>query len=586
MAVPFWMVLEPVNPADTFFEIAVEALVGRLSAAAARAFLGTPVEYALRGVFAAAIETVVGQIASQPNAASAGPDAVSTLEASLRARRKELAKARRFQDLPGLVNTWTETVEVEVGKQRLRELGVQRERLADALCAEITKEIRANALEGGPLRPLATDADLQRIFGQMQKVLAKLEGIEGSLDELHYLAEQQAERAARPESGHRGRTVIEDRAASFIGREYFLKQIDDLITGSPPFRSGYVLIVGEPGIGKTALLSHLIKTRGYPHHLNNRRQQITSTPAFLREICGQLARQCGVPEPPEPDSSTLSMLLHRAAGAATPDAPLVIAIDALDESDLPSSFGANRLLLPPTLPPHVYFLITSRPQRDYQLNVDNLQVIRIEDDDPSNLLDIRRYIDSQLNGPSAADFARRIDAWKVSRREFVDTLVTKSQGNFLYIFHMLTSIRLDRLGRAALDDIRQLPKGLRGEGGYYQYHWAVMEELWPDDLWRKHQAAVRCMAAINRPMSARMLVRTAGQENLPGVDEDLARTIFDTWREFFNSERDRDTEEELLYVYHDTFREFLNDGESLAGLAYKLRRRQNMQLRQWLDRYS
>ena len=94
------------------------------------------------------------------------------------------------------------------------------------------------------------------------------------------------------------------------------------------------------------------------------------------------------------------------------------------------------------------------------------------------------------------------------------------------------------------------------------------------------------MAAINRPTSARMLVQTAGQENLPGVDEDLARTIFETWREFFNSERDRDTRAERFYVYHDTFRDFLNNKESLASLEHKLRQRQNMQLRQRLERYS
>ena len=366
-----------------------------------------------------------------------------------------------------------------------------------------------------------------------------------------------------------------------------MQQIDKLIMGNPAFPSGYVLVVGEPGIGKTALLSHLIKTRGYPHHLNNRRQGITSTQAFLREICGQLARKCHVPVPSEPDSATLSELLYEAAATARPDAPLVIAVDALDESDPPPSLSANRLLLPPTLPPHVYFLITTRPQTDYQLNVENSpRVIRIEDDDPSNLLDIRRYINEQLNGSCAADFARRIDVWEVSREEFVDLLVTKSQGNFLYIVLMLTSIRHDRLSRAALDDIRQLPQGLGGKGGYYQYHWAVMQELWPADLVRKHRDAVRCMAAINRPMSARMLVRTAGQENLPGVDEYLARTILETWREFFNSERDRDTRAERFYVYHDTFRDFLNEEESLASLEHKLRQRQNMKLRQRLERYS
>ena len=93
------------------------------------------------------------------------------------------------------MNTWTRTVEGELGQQRLSELGVQREWLADALCAEIAKGVRVNALEGGPLQPLATDADLQRIFGRMQKMLATLEDIKGTVDDLHHRAEQQAERA-------------------------------------------------------------------------------------------------------------------------------------------------------------------------------------------------------------------------------------------------------------------------------------------------------------------------------------------------------------------------------------------------------
>jgi AAA ATPase domain len=578
--VPFWMVFEPVNPADTFFEIAVEALVGKLSAAAARAFLGTPAEQALRDVFATAIDTVVGQIAN-PDAAHAGPDAKSRLRAALRAKRKEFAKARKFHDLSGLVKTWTETVEGEVGRQCLDELGVRRQWLADRLCAEIAEGVRANALENGPLRPLATDADLQKIFGHMREVLAELAHIKGTLQ---HLTEQRAETGARPEAGQGARTVIEERTANFTGREHYVRKIDDLILNNPANPYGYVLVVGEPGIGKTALLSYLIETRGYLHHINNRRQEITSTQAFLREICEQLARRCGLPVPPEPDSSTLSALLRQAARDAGPDAPLVVAVDALDESDLPSSLSANRLLLPPVLPPHVYFLITSRPQKDYQLNVENLfPVIRIGDNDPANLLDIRRYIDEQLKGPYATAFVHQVAAWKMGREEFVDFMVGKSQGNFLYIFHMLTSIRLGRLSQAAIGDIRKLPQGL---GDYYRYHWDVMGELWPGDLWRKHRTAVRCMAAISRPMSVKMLVRTAGEENLPGVDEDLAHTIFDTWREFFNSERDRDTEEELLYVYHDTFREFLNSDESLASLAYKLRRRQNTLLRQRLDRYS
>lgn len=591
---PSWIAFG-LNPADAFLDIAVEALAGKLSAATTRTLLGTPVERALRDAFGAAIDRVVAQVPGKPETPITGPGTASSaqlslraqrkdeLRASLRARRKELARPREFQDLRDLVATWTETVERELGQQHLEGLGVPRGLLADMLCTAITEEVHARALKGGPLHPLATATDLQRILGQMQEIQAGIADIKGGLGELHRLGEQRAEHVARPEGGYAARTVIEDKTASFTGREYLVKQIDHHIIGDPAFRSGYVLVVGEPGIGKTALLSHLIKTRGYLHHINNRRQGITSTHAFLRDICCQLAEMCHLPAPEDPDSSILSTLLHRAAAGATAGTPLVLAIDALDESDLPASLSANRLLLPPILPPHVYFLITSRPQRDYQLNVDNPRVIRIEDDDPLNLLDIRRYIDEQLNGPDAADFASRIRNWNVNREDFVNILIGKSQGNFLYIFHMLTSIRLNRLSRAALDDVRQLPQGL---SNYYEHHWNVMADLWPADLREKHQSAVRCMAAVSRPMSVKMLVRIAGEENLPGVDEELAFAIFETWREFFNSEVDRDTGEELLYVYHDTFREFLNDDESLASLAHKLRRRQNMLLRQRLERYS
>ncbi|MCW2936343.1 MAG: hypothetical protein JWM19_7305 [Actinomycetia bacterium] len=580
---PFWMVIAPTHPADAFFELAVDALAGKLSAAAARAFLGGPAERALRDVFATAIDTVIAQIAGEPNGATAMPDALSKLRDSLRARRKAFTRPRQFQDLPGLVNAWIEAVEGDVGSKRLRALGVRREWLASTLCTEIASGIKVNALEGGPLQPLATDTDLRKVLGHLQEALASLAGLTDKVDGLQHLVEQQAGRAARPEAGYGARTVIEARTAGFTGREHFISKIDGLLKGNPAFPSGYVLIVGEPGIGKTTLLSHLIEARGYVHHMNNRRQGITSAQAFLRDICDQLADRCGLPRPSDPDSSTLSMLLHQAARTASPEKPLVIAIDALDESDLPASLSANRLLLPPVLPPSVYFLITSRPQRDYQLSVEPPPaVIAIGDDDPSNLLDIRRYINKQLND-YPADFARRIEAWEVSRAEFIDTLVTMSQGNFLYIFHVLTSIRLDRLSRAALDDIKKLPKGL---SGYYGYHWDVMAELWPEELCLKHKAAVRCMAAINEPISVRNLVQTAGEENLPGVDDELARTIFDAWREFFNSELDRDTDEELLYVYHETFRKFLDDSESLAPLEYKLRRRQSMLLHQHLERYS
>jgi hypothetical protein len=370
------------------------------------------------------------------------------------------------------------------------------------------------------------------------------------------------------------RTVIESRVATFKGRRRIVDTIDGWLR-DPGFPSGYVLITGEPGIGKTALASYLTVQRAYVCHLNDRRQGVTTVADFHRSVCRQLAERLDVPIPADPDSAALSALLKKASEAADVKPPLVIVVDALDESALPSA-GGNRLLLPQVLPPHVYFIITSRPLSDYRLSVDPPRVISMKDDDPDNIADIRSYVRGEMQGPFAADFARRVSAWGVSRDAFVEILTEKSQGNFLYIHHMLASVRQDMLTRAALEDINRLPVGLRD---YYEDHYRnVMAMRWPPALWRKHEAAIRCIAAIGRPVSPSMLVDLAGEQNMPGVDYRLAKAIITHWLEFFNSVWDTEYDQERFFVYHDTFREFLESVEPLGPLELALYDRERAQL--------
>jgi hypothetical protein len=81
--------------------------------------------------------------------------------------------------------------------------------------------------------------------------------------------------------------LIEERTRHFIGRDFLFHAIDDIIA-RPDFPSGYLLIRGEPGIGKTALIGQLVKTRGYVHHFNIAPQNIRSARAFLENVCAQL----------------------------------------------------------------------------------------------------------------------------------------------------------------------------------------------------------------------------------------------------------------------------------------------------------
>src|SRR5687767_5817992 len=143
-------------------------------------------------------------------------------------------------------------------------------------------------------------------------------------------------------------SYMADKLKGFVGREFVFNAIDDFIKSN---QSGYLVIRGDPGIGKTALLAKLINDHGYIHHFNIALQNIRSIRAFLENICLQLISRYSLPYKSLPqhatdDSGFLSQCLDEAASMRQ-NYPIVIAVDALDESDrmgLPST--VNSLYLP------------------------------------------------------------------------------------------------------------------------------------------------------------------------------------------------------------------------------------------------
>ena len=57
--------------------------------------------------------------------------------------------------------------------------------------------------------------------------------------------------------------------------------------------------------------------------------------------------------------------------------------------------------------------------------------------DLQNLNDVRAYVGNFIQAHQEQPMTARIAAWKIGTDEFVELLTDKSQGNFMYLVHVL-----------------------------------------------------------------------------------------------------------------------------------------------------
>jgi hypothetical protein len=350
-------------------------------------------------------------------------------------------------------------------------------------------------------------------------------------------------------------TLVAARTKDFIGRSFIFDAIDQALNNTQHFPSGYIVVNGEPGIGKTSLLARLVKQNNFIHHFNIATQNIRTAKDFLGNVCAQIITAYGLEYSTLPDNATrdsgfLSSLLLQAV-AKSNGKPVVIVIDALDEAEddgLPPD--VNRLFLPSVLPEGVFFLVSTRPQYDYRLDVDNKKEIPIESGGLQNREDIQQYIENFVE-QNADSMLPAITHWDLTKEQFVQTLMDKSEGNFMYLVYVLQDIAKGFINPHNIDHVSRLPQGLKG---YYQRHWRSMQHNEPDRFRNYYEPVVCMLATAREPVSIIQIVEWTRRQ-WPQLSAGEIEKVIRSWREFLTE--DESLEPPTYRIYHYSFQNFL-----------------------------
>jgi hypothetical protein len=343
--------------------------------------------------------------------------------------------------------------------------------------------------------------------------------------------------------------LIAERTKDFVGREFVDAQLAAFLESHD---RGYFVLVGEPGIGKTAWAAHLVMEHRCLHHFNVAAMGIVRPDQCLENLCAQIiARyQLGVtylPLTAGRDGGYLDHLLRQASERLNGQ-KLVIVIDAVDEVQIPRGSGANVLYLPPSLPQGIYLVLTRRPQPVHLETAPGipLEPFTLQADTPENQADLRTYLRWQTEKP---EMAARLDERGIVPTHFIEELVECSEGNFMYLAYLLPDIAAGEYDPLALG---RLPRGLRG---YYQRFWEELEEAKGEgrEAWTQfYKPVIGLLAAAGEPVSAGWMGRVLGLDAEEVEDFSLTR-----WHKFLYR---MPLEGKVLWrVYHASFQDFLSE---------------------------
>ena len=350
---------------------------------------------------------------------------------------------------------------------------------------------------------------------------------------------------------------VSERSKDFIGRDWLFKKAKDFIEVT---QRGYFFVIGDPGIGKSAFASEMVKRNEYIHHFNSRAEGVYEASIFLRSVCAQLINKYSldytrIPPDSSNDSAFFIRLLNEVSDRLGENERCVIVIDALDEveqSDTP--VGVNLLYLPRILPSKIYIIITMRDDPRIKPRIDTeYEEIKIQHNSPDNQSDIQAHIQQKVNGE--IDVQTYITDQNLSVQEFVEVLVDKSEGNFMYLHYVLPEIARGAYSKLRINSI---PKGLEN---YYEDHWRRMRTR-DESLWFNYKLPIiQALVVVYEPIPFDLIADFSSVQDIRYIGEVLRE-----WKQFLHIENSLSSGKivKLYSLYHASFFEFIKSKEELV----------------------
>lgn len=378
---------------------------------------------------------------------------------------------------------------------------------------------------------------------------------------------------------------MDELTAGFVGREWLIETIDQVIAGDT---DRYIVIVGEAGIGKSALCARLIRLgRVAAYHFCLAREGGTLEPlAFARSLSAQLANSLPgfgeqlINQAPMQKFDVTQEIgeLHGGAvygvyidkfivqtrsadhafqvlvreplrsWAATQPASVrvVVLTDALDEAARLDRHPniADLIDSARDLPDQVRWVLTSRPAGPFAMLPGQRQMLI--DQSSGNLIDIGAYIDQAL---AEQTIRSALQQHGVDAAELRATLLDRSHGNFLYLKYVLQGLRDDCVAGRRPTAPAQLPIGL--DQVYQEFLGRVLARKAQDDWRRMYRPVLGVLAVAQEPLSFESLA------TLSGANEQDASDVVEDLRQFLNVPLVGDAG--MYQIYHASFADFLTD---------------------------
>ncbi|MEH2309136.1 ATP-binding protein [Nostoc sp.] len=359
------------------------------------------------------------------------------------------------------------------------------------------------------------------------------------------------------------KALIFEKTRLFCGRDFVFKAIQKFFTTQA---KGYFSIVGDAGMGKSAIAAKYVLAYKFPCYFNVFAEGRNKPDKFLASIRQQLIKRYSLQNA---DNADLRTLLQKASEELKGQ-KLVIVVDALDEVE--QEGNGNLLDLPQSLPDGVYFLLTRRLYNQetkrltlspdtpvYELDLTKGDYTALSQED------VKEYIQLYLNNDS--DLKNWINERQIFEDSFTQEIAVKSENNFIYLRYLLPGISEGKYNDL---NLKGLPQGLQD---YYTTHWNRMGM--DKESNEKKVKILYILVERGEPISINMIAEILDEE------EYEVKSVLNDWVEYVTPKVNADEQKTYYSIYHRSFLEFLKSQDKL-GKGRKLFREVNKSIANYM----